>query len=282
MATEPEIVVRPNADATAIAAAGHIASVLATAARERGVAHWATTGGSTPAGIYRALTVPPLVAEVPWRAVQLWWGDERYVPLDHPLSNFLPAAEILIRTGALSGQSGWGESGEDVVLGREPAARVPAANLHPMPMGEAIGESHAPAWVAARYEAELRSVGPSKRDGWPAFDLVLIGIGPDGHLLSVFPGSAAFDRSEWVLPVPAPTHVEPHVSRVTLNPAILAVARSIVVVAHGASKAEILERVFGSEVDPRRWPAQLARRDTATWFLDEPAAAGLPSGIVSG
>ena len=78
--------------------------------------------------------------------------------------------------------------------------------------------------------------------------------------------------------IPAPTHIEPHVERVTLNPAILRVARRIVVVMHGAGKAAILGDIFGAESDPRRWPAQLARREGATWILDEaggrePAAA---------
>jgi 6-phosphogluconolactonase len=279
MAAEPELVIRPDPDSTALAAAERIASILGSAADERSVANWATTGGSTPAGIYRALTLPPLLDEVPWTSVNLWWGDDRYVPRDHPLSNVEAADDILIRIGALSGQSGWGEAGEDVVLRREPAARIPVENVHPMPMSEAIGEARGPAWAAATYEAELRAAGLPERDGWPVFDLVLLGVGPDGHVLSVFPDSETFTRSEWALPVPAPTHIEPHISRVTLNPAILGAAGSIIVVAHGASKADILANVFGAEVDPQRWPAQLTRRASATWFLDEAAAAGLPKNV---
>ena len=272
---DAQLVVLPNADEAATAAAERIAAVLATAASERGVAHWSTTGGSTPVAIYRALTVPPLVRDVPWHDVQLWWGDDRYVPRDHPLSNVEPADQILLRVGALSGQSGWGESAEDVLTGTEPAASIPVANIHPIPMAEAIGEARGPAWAAARYDMELRAAGLPTQDGWPVFDLVLLGMGPDGHVMSVFPGSETFGRSEWALPVPAPTHVEPHISRVTLNPAILEVARSIVVVANGAAKADALARVFGERVEPRELPAQLARRPEATWFVDEAAAAKL-------
>jgi 6-phosphogluconolactonase len=275
MNDDARLVVVPDAGAAAEAAATHIAGVLASAAAERGVVHWSTTGGSTPVGIYRALTIPPLVGEVPWNAVHVWWGDDRYVPRDHPLSNVAPADQILLRAGALGGQSGWGEDGEDVVLGIEPAARIPVANMHPIPMAEAIGEARGVPWAAARYDVELRAAGLPTQDGWPVFDLVLLGMGPDGHVMSVFPGSETFGRSEWALPVPAPTHVEPHVSRVTLNPAVLGVARSIVVVATGAAKADVLAAVFGERLDSRALPAQLARRPEATWFVDEAAAARL-------
>jgi 6-phosphogluconolactonase len=142
-------------------------------------------------------------------------------------------------------------------------------------MAEAIGEARGVAWAAARYDAELRAAGLPMQDGFPVFDLVLLGMGPDGHVMSVFPGSETFGRDEWVLPVPAPTHVEPHVTRVTLNPRVLDVARSIIVVANGAAKADVLAAVFGEERDPKRLPAQLAIRPGATWFLDEAAAARL-------
>ena len=279
MSGEPGVEVLADPEAVSAAAAEQIATTLRRATDDHGRADWATTGGSTPAGIYRRLATPPLRDRVTWSAVHLWWGDDRYVPRDHPLSNVLPADQILLAATARAGLSGTGETGGDVITGRDPAADIPIDNIHAMPMGAAIGESRGPAWVAARYEAELRSGGLDVESGWPVFDLVLLGIGPDGHVLSVFPGSEAFDRPEWVLPVPAPTHVEPKVTRVTLNPNVLDVARSVLVVALGASKAAILGEVFGPTRDPRRWPAQLARRSGATWLLDEAAAARLPQGV---
>lgn len=275
-AAEPEIVVLPDGAACSAAAAERIARSLSDAVAARGVAHWATTGGSAPGGIYRVLTGSPYRDGVPWADVHLWWGDDRHVPHDHPLSNVKPAADILLRIGALSGESGSGAAGSDIVGGRSEGVPIPAPSVHPMPTGEAIGEGRGPDWVAERYVEMLRADGPPAVDGWPAFDVVLLGVGPDGHVLSVFPGSEALDRREWALAIPAPTHVEPHVARVTLNPGILEVARLTLVVCHGAAKAEILGRVLGPERDPRRWPAQLARRPGATWILDEAAAAGLP------
>jgi len=273
---EPHIVILADPDAVAEEGARRVAGRLRLAVERRNRADWATTGGSAPSGIYRYLAVPPLSDEVPWDGVHLWWGDDRYVPADHPLSNVLPAEQILLNATALAGVSGTGGEPLDVRLGVAAGVSIPTIQVHPFRMADAIGESRGPAWAAARYEAELRESGIDTEGDWPVFDLILLGIGPDGHLMSVFPGSAAFDSRDWVLPIPAPSHVEPHVSRATLNPAVLDVAREIVVVVTGESKAQILGTVFGDERDTRRWPAQLVRRAGTTWLLDQAAAASLP------
>ena len=270
------LVILPDAEACARAAAEFISTTLADAAAARGAAHWATTGGSTPAAIYRDLATPPLRDEVPWPSVHLWWGDDRYVPPDNPLSNVQVATADLLRIGALSGQSGTGGSGTDVIGGRAPGAPIPAENVHPVPTAAAIADASGAEGAAQRYAAELIAEGPDFVDGVPQFDLLFVGVGPDGHVLSVFPGSATFDSREPVLAVPAPTHIEPHVERITLNPRIVTIARSVLVVIQGASKAQMLATVLGSERDERRWPAQLALREGATWIVDEAAAANLP------
>ena len=274
--SEPTVVLLEDADACSLAAAERIIESRVGAIEERGEAHWATTGGSTPGAIYRHLALGPLRAEINWHKVRLWWTDERFVPIDHPQSNAKIAMDLLVDAEAYANESGTGESGVDVATGRAPGVPIRRGDVHPFPVGPAIGEGRDPDWCAARYVEQLRADGPEENnDGVPAFDLVLLGIGPDGHILSVFPDSPAFDTEALAVGIPAPTHVEPHIARVTLNPSIVSAAREIVVVSHGSGKAAILADVLHSPIEPRRLPSQLARRAGATWFLDRAAAAQL-------
>ena len=269
----PVLRVLPTPDDVAAAAAGEIARVLEAAVEARGIAHWATTGGSSAPPIYRLLAAAPLRDAVPWAAVHTWWGDDRYVPADHPESNVMPLEQVLLASGgdeAVSGSTGAdvGEAGAGV--------RIPSANLHPIPMSAAIGRGGGAAWAAAAYETELRAFGPEPgADGLPAFDLIVVGVGPDGHLLSVFPGSTAWDATALCLAIPAPTHVGPHLDRVTLNPRLLPAARAVLVVASGAAKAANLARGWAG-ANVRDVPVAAARIPQATWILDEAAAADLP------
>ena len=273
---EPTVVTLADPEACSLAAAERIVEVLDVAIDDHGEAHWATTGGSAPGAIYQHLATAPLRDEIDWRRVRLWFTDERFVPLDHRLSNAKIAFDQLLDAGAFGGLSGTGMSGSDVLTGREPGVAIRRDDVHPFPVAEAIGEGRDPDWCAARYVEELRADGPDETDdGVPAFDLMLLGVGPDGHILSVFPNSPAFDDDAWALGIPAPSHVEPHVARVTLNPALVPAAHEILVVSHGEGKADVLRDVLTSPLEPRRLPAQLARRPGATWILDRAAAAGL-------
>jgi 6-phosphogluconolactonase len=272
-----EVRIYPDPDATAMAAADEIAAALHRAVDERGRADWATTGGSTPVAIYRNLASDPLRHDVPWEDVHAWWGDDRYVPRDHPLSNVLPFDQVLLSATDRAGLSGTGGDAAFVESEYDPGVYIPPANIHAPRMSDAIARSAGPEWVAEEYAAELRKANlPEGEAGFPAFDVLFLGIGPDGHLLSVFPGSPLFDSSAWAAAVSAPTHVEPHVARVSLNPGVVGAARLAMPVVHGEGKAAILASVFGSERDPHKWPAQLARREGAIWFVDRAAAAQLP------
>jgi 6-phosphogluconolactonase len=270
----PELRVLPSPEAVAAAAAEEIAAGLAEAIRLRGIAHWSTTGGSAAPPIYRLLGASPLRDRVDWSRVHVWWGDDRFVPSDHPDSNVLPLEQILLVTG--------GDEGLVGSLNADAGAhgfgvRIPAGNLHPIPTTAAIAHGTGTAGAAAAYAAEIASLVPVRADGLPVFDLVVLGVGPDGHILSVFPGSAVWDSPELVVGVPAPAHLEPHVERVTMHPRILDAARRILVVTTGSSKAESLGRAWTGD-DVRELPVRAARRANAVWLLDDPAATGLSGG----
>ena len=250
---EPRIEVYADPDATAAVAARWIADELTAAAGRRGRADWATTGGSTPVGIYRHLTTAPLRDQVPWDLVHVWWGDDRFVPRDHPLSNVLALDEVLA-----------------------PEVPIPVEHIHAMSMGAAIAAGHDTTWVASAYDRELIDADlPIAPNGFPRLDVVLVGVGGDGHVLSVFPGSTAFAGGGWVAAVPAPTHIEPQVARVSLNPGFLEAAGRVLVVAFGEGKAAILATALGDVRDTARWPVQHARHSNATWLFDAAAASKL-------
>jgi 6-phosphogluconolactonase len=259
---EPEILVLDSPDDCAAVAAERIAGILAAAVNERGRAHWATTGGSTPAGIYRHLSQPPLRDTVPWEQVHIWLGDERFVPRSDDWCNARIGDRDLVAAGA------------GTELGR--------TTIHAWPVDRALAEGRDAAWCAVAYIEAMREAGVAFAGGQPVMDVVLVGIGPDGHLLSVFPGSEAFETEVPAMAIPAPTHIAPKVERITLNPRVLAVGRTVMAVAHGRSKAEILAEIFGPDHDPRRLPAQLARHDGAVWLLDRASAARLGTATGSG
>lgn len=278
MTEAPEVVVRPTPDDVSATAAHRIVFLLGAAIDERGRADFVTTGGSTPIGIYKVLS-DPLRHAIDWRLVHFWWGDDRFVPRDHPLSNVQAADAILFATSQYAGQSGNLLEGNDVQVGDEAGLVVPVENIHVFGCQTAIAHGRGAGWCAEQYANEMRAAGLRQERGFPVFDVILLGLGPDGHLMSVFPGSAAFDATDWALAIPAPTHVEPHVERVTMNPAVLGVARSVLMVTSGAAKAGVIGEIFTTDRDVRRLPAQLVRRPGATWMLDEAAAAQLPAEV---
>jgi 6-phosphogluconolactonase len=240
--------------------AERLVAAIATAVGRRGRADIATTGGSTCPELYRALLARPLRDRIPWDRLHIWFGDDRFVPRDDEASN-LDAVDMVLLAG-------------DAAAGLAPAP-LPPGNLHPVPVDATLAAGGGPAEAAAAYEAALRGALPADADGRPVFDAIVVGIGPDGHLLSVFPGSAAFDAPGWVVPVPAPTHVEPRVPRVSLTPGALDATPALLPLAFGADKAAILAAILAGPRDERRLPAQRARRTGATWCLDAAAAGSL-------
>jgi 6-phosphogluconolactonase len=258
---EPEIVILADAAAVCAEAARRIVAASLAAVEARGRADIATTGGSTPGGIYRALAASPLRDEMPWDRLHLWFGDDRFVPRHHHDSNLIPVDAVLF-----GGDGGGGTP-------------LPHENVHPWPVEQAVAAGGDARACASAYEAELRLEIPADDSDRPVFDAVVVGIGPDGHLLSVFPGSAAFDAIGWTTAVAAPTHIGPHVERVTCTPRALDSTPVLLAVALGEPKAEVVARILAGPRDEHSSPGQRARRAGAAWLIDEAAAARLPVGF---
>jgi 6-phosphogluconolactonase len=257
-----EVLVLPDASAIAEAAADRVCGWASEATRERGVAHVALTGGSSAIGLYRALRAPERERALAWGHVHLWWGDERFVPLDHPESNAGIAFELLL------GQ------GENDAVAEAIVLPIPAGQVHPILPGDETD----PAQAARAYAEALASTIGRRVDSVPIFDLILLGMGPDAHVLSVFPGSPALaDDAPLAMAVPAPAHIGPHLPRITLSPRLLDVADHVLLMVAGAAKADAVASVFWGVRDPSRWPAQLALRPNATWLLDVESARGVPA-----
>ena len=224
-------------------AAEAVAATIKNAVRTNGTCSLVLSGGSTPRTLYSILA-SQCHAQIPWSHVHVFWGDERYVPTDDSRSNYRMAKETL--------------------LDHVPC---PAANIHPMPTHCSNAD------VAARdYEATLRShfVGE-----WPGFDLVLLGLGGDGHTASLFPGSLALaEKTRWVVATTAP--VEPRL-RLTLTLPALTAATTIYVLVAGSNKAPALRHVLEGVGDWIRYPAAGVRLGAATvvWWADREAAAPL-------
>ncbi len=236
--------VEPDTEALARSAAELIAACARDAVRARGRFTVAVAGGGTPLPAYRSLASPALAGTVPWPEVHVFWGDERCVPPDDPSSNERTVREAL--------------------LDRVP---VPADHIHPI---RCAGD---PARAALAYDALLRSFF-ADGDG-PTFDLVLLGLGENGHTASLFPNDPALhETATWAVGVRVPG--QPF-ARVTLTTAVLNRARSVVFLASGEAKAAVLLRVVEGPNRPEELPAQLIRPrfSEPRWLVDAAAASRL-------
>jgi 6-phosphogluconolactonase len=273
---EAEILVLPDEPAVAREGSRRTVDGLGRAISERGEAHLALSGGSSAIALYRELRQPEWRSAIPWDRVHFWWGDERFVPLDHPESNAGLAYRLLFAVPAHAGESGQGGEGVDVLAGDVPGLPIDADRVHPVEVEDTIGVAGTVDLAAQRYADDLERWLPRGAGGVPAFDVFLTGVGPDGHTLSMFRGSPALaPDAPVVLGVPAPAHVEPRLARVTLSARMLAAASEVLVMTAGEAKANVLAQVLGQERDPARWPAQAALLPNAVWLLDEAVAARL-------
>ncbi len=244
--------VRTLADVEALteAAAEHILELARAAIADQGRFSVALSGGSTPRHLYARLAEPDLASQIDWSCVHVFWGDERAVPPDHEDSNYRMA--------------------RDALLDHVP---LPPENVH------RINSELAPAAAAAEYEGVLRTYfGALAKKGRPlaaSFDLVLLGMGDDGHTASLFPGADAIWASKrWV----AAYHVDKlDAWRITLTPVAINAAAQVTFLVSGANKAPRLRQVLYGPYQPNVLPAQIVRPEKGRllWLIDEAAAGHL-------
>ncbi len=239
----PEIEIVPDLAALSQRAAEQFSRLAEYAIRKRGRFVVALSGGSTPRPMNALLAERPLADGIDWAKVFVFWGDDRCVPPDHTESNYRTARETLLSH-----------------------VSIPDGNIHRV-QGE-----YSPEQAARKYEDELRDffgVQP------PRFDLILLGLGDDGHTASLFPGTPGVrENRRWAVAVKHDTPPLPLVDRVTLTPPVLNAAANVTFLVSGAAKAERLYQVLHEPYNPDRLPAQVVRPKDGKlfWLLDEAAA----------
>jgi 6-phosphogluconolactonase len=226
-----------DAEAVAERAAADLARYLERTREERGVAHLALSGGTTPRRTYELLAARSMELA----GVEVWFADERCVPPDDEQSNYRLVAESLLA----------------------PAA-IPGDRVHRME-GE-LGPDEG----ASRYGEALRAGVEGRDEQMPVLDVIVLGIGPDGHVASLFPSSPALDASEDTVCLGVRDSPKPPPERITLSLGVLRAARRCVLLATGSSKADAINAML--DEPSRDVPASLLRRERLTVIVDDAAA----------
>src|SRR5205085_7866543 len=243
----PSVRVFDDPEQVAREAAGLLVRLSIEAVSERGRFAVALSGGTTPRRVYELLASDDYRTQVTWASVHIFFGDERTVAPDHADSNYRMANEALLAH-----------------------VSIPAKNVHRI---DGVGDASA---NASQYESELREFFGDA--AWPRLDLVMLGMGDDGHTASLFPGSAALEEQQaWVVA----NWVEKFQTwRITLTAPAINAARRVLFLVTGAGKSDRLREVLKGERDPQRLPSQLIQpRDGALeWFVDRGAVARLEGG----
>jgi 6-phosphogluconolactonase len=241
---KPDVRIYPDLAALSQAVARTLVEQVNSSIAGGGIFSLVLAGGNTPRALYRLLS-GAYRDRIPWQQVHVFWGDERYVPPDDPRSNYRMAEESL--------------------LSQVP---IPPGNVHPMPTSYPLAEEEAGA-----YESVLRAHFNSS---WPRFDLVLLGLGAEGHTASLFPGSPALrEQQRWVMAVQTPA--EPPL-RLTLTLPALNHAACVYFLAAGAEKAGALSQAVAAARPLNSCPASMVQPEQGkvVWWADEAAAGLLP------
>jgi len=243
---QPQLYITADLPQLSQAAATFWLQQATKAIREHGFFTVALTGGATPKPLYRLLSEPARYKGLDWSRVQVFIGDERVVPHDHADSNYRMASETL--------------------LAHVP---VPAENIHPMQTDGPVDE------VAQDYARQLQGLLPLDESGIPVFDLIMLGIGADGHTASLFPQTDILSEHEkWV----AAVYVDKLASwRISLTYPVLNHAKTIMVLASGENKAKVVQQVM-TKPDDKVFPVQaIEAKGEMHWFVDAAAAKALPA-----
>ena len=240
---EPDVRVFQDPEALGHAAAALFVETAHQAITQRGRFLVSLSGGKTPERLYRLLPQSPYRELVDWALMHVFWGDERCVPAEDLNSNYRTAHELL--------------------LGRVP---VPVENIH------RVRTELEPELAAQAYALQLRKSAQPPLD-WPRFDLVLLGLGEDGHTASLFPGTRVVEGSA-SMAAKAPGQDQPG-WRVTMTPAVFNTGRRVVFLVQGGSKSKVVASVLYGERQPEQLPAQLIRPvdGELIWMLDASAAS---------
>ena len=233
-----------NLNELSTAAADLVLKLAEESVRERDAFNWSISGGGTPKKLFELLAAQPYKERMPWDKVHLFWVDERCVPDDHPDSNFNMAAASMISKVPLITQN----------------VRAILAGLTPHDD------------VAKGYEGLMRAdFGMEEaQGGFPEFDLILLGIGPDGHTASLFPDSAALEeKTRWVVAVPAPP-LSPAVPRITMTLPAINNAGNVAFLVSGDGKKEVVDAILDDrEKAAENYPAARVNPSGALhWFID--------------
>ncbi len=216
------------------------------ALNDHGLFHVALSGGSTPESLYRALVTHVSAQAIAWNKVHIWFGDERMVAPDHRDSNYRMSRHALLDHIA-----------------------IPRSNIHPIPTDCDDFTN-----CAKRYADTLDSLLPLTKDAVPVFDLVLLGIGPDGHTASLFPDTDIL--MEYELPVAAVYVKEKDSWRISLTYPVLNHARQLLVLVSGAGKRQVIHDLFSDNATGNHYPvANIRPSGQMEWLIDSEAAQGL-------
>jgi len=251
-ASFPGVVVLEDAAAVAREGAVRFVALAREAIKARGAFHVALSGGKTPAAMYRVLAADDVRSTVEWNRVQLYWSDERSVPPTHADSNFGMAERELIAK-----------------------IKIPPANIHRMEAERSDADR-----AAQEYEAMLRKLLPAGPGGFPCCDLIYLGMGPDGHTASLFPGSVGLnEKTRGVIFQPVIIADGTPAKRMTFTFPLLNAARAVIFLVTGADKTQKLREVLDGSHTPA-YPSQGVRPAAGEriFLADRAAAAGLDAG----